>query len=193
MGLRLLYSKKKECDFLSSLEIVVVDQTDIILQQNWEHLLSLFDLFNLIPKKVHHTDFSRVKPALLDGKYCCSIFIFLCNNFSSRLLFLVYIPWQFYLLCSKNKLLFDVDIFKCYSFIYNTINKKVFPSIFTIISFLFSFLSFSVMFSGKYYRQTILLSAIQHPFINNLFSKKCFSMFELYFNFFINFFSFVIK
>ena len=71
LGLKLVTagkeSKKHEYDFLSSLEILLVDQMDIIIQQNWEHLNSLFEGFNLIPKETHNTDFSRVRMSFLDG------------------------------------------------------------------------------------------------------------------------------
>ncbi len=54
-------------DFLSSLELLILDQTEIINMQNWEHLERILAHVNRIPKKAHGCDFSRVRSAFLDG------------------------------------------------------------------------------------------------------------------------------
>ncbi|XP_054025174.1 U3 small nucleolar RNA-associated protein 25 homolog [Dryobates pubescens] len=88
--------KKRDFDFLSSIEILIIDQADIYLMQNWEHVLHLMKHMNLLPLDSHGVDFSRVRMLNL-------------NNWS------------------------------------------------------------------KYYRQTLLFSALQHPQINSIFNKHCFN------------------
>ncbi|NXX48885.1 DIEXF factor, partial [Tricholaema leucomelas] len=88
--------KKRDFDFLSSIEILIIDQADIYLMQNWEHVLHLMKHMNLLPLDSHGVDFSRVRMLNL-------------NNWS------------------------------------------------------------------RYYRQTLLFSALQDPQINSIFNKHCFN------------------
>uniref|UniRef100_A0A8C5TA80 U3 small nucleolar RNA-associated protein 25 homolog n=1 Tax=Malurus cyaneus samueli TaxID=2593467 RepID=A0A8C5TA80_9PASS len=88
--------KKRDFDFLSSIEMLIIDQADIYLMQNWEHVLHLMKHINLLPLDSHGVDFSRVRMLNL-------------NNWS------------------------------------------------------------------KYYRQTLLFSALQDPQINSVFNKHCFN------------------
>ncbi|PKU45583.1 hypothetical protein llap_4116 [Limosa lapponica baueri] len=88
--------KKRDFDFLSSIEILIIDQADIYLMQNWEHVLHLMKHVNLLPLEPHGVDFSRVRMLNL-------------NNWS------------------------------------------------------------------KYYRQTLLFSALQDPQINSIFNRHCFN------------------
>lgn len=67
LGLRLLIEKERDADYLSSIEIVIADQLDVMLMQNWEHVKFVMERLNHIPKEAHDTDFSRVKPWYLDG------------------------------------------------------------------------------------------------------------------------------
>ncbi|EFA83988.1 Hypothetical glutamic acid-rich region containing protein [Heterostelium album PN500] len=71
LGLRLVVGTKgdaqRDYDFLSSIEVLIIDQVDTILQQNWDHINIIFENLNLIPRAQHNTDFSRVRMSYLEG------------------------------------------------------------------------------------------------------------------------------
>lgn len=59
--------RKGDSDFLSSIQMLIIEQTDVILMQNWEHLTHLMEHLNKLPKESHGCDFSRVQSHFLDG------------------------------------------------------------------------------------------------------------------------------
>jgi U3 small nucleolar RNA-associated protein 25 len=73
LGLRLLTGvdgerhKETDFDFLSSIEIIVMDQASAILMQNWRHAQDVVRKVNCMPMDQHDTDFSRVMPQFLNG------------------------------------------------------------------------------------------------------------------------------
>lgn len=57
-----------DCDFLSSIEVCVVDGADVMLMQNWQHLVGTLSLVNTPPKKDRGIDFSRVWKHIVHGQ-----------------------------------------------------------------------------------------------------------------------------
>lgn len=68
LGLRLLFEAEHGgFDFLSSIEVAIIDGADVLNMQNWDHLVQVFEHTNLLPRAMHDTDFSRVRRSFLDG------------------------------------------------------------------------------------------------------------------------------
>lgn len=71
LGLRMIVGatgdKERDYDFLASIEMLILDQADIFLAQNWDHLLHVLDHLHLQPQSARNTDFSRVRPWCING------------------------------------------------------------------------------------------------------------------------------
>lgn len=71
LGLRLIIGapgeKDREYDFLASVEMLIMDQMELFLAQNWDHLLYMMDHLHLQPQSRQNTDFSRVRSWCLNG------------------------------------------------------------------------------------------------------------------------------
>lgn len=71
LGLRLTVGAEGEAerdhDFLSSIELLILDQTEIFLMQNWDHLTHVLAHLHLQPRDSHGTDFSRIRNWTLNG------------------------------------------------------------------------------------------------------------------------------
>lgn len=53
--------RKREHDFLSSIEVLIVDYANQLEMQNWDHVLTVLKYVNKVPKKFHDADFSRIR------------------------------------------------------------------------------------------------------------------------------------
>ena len=97
--------RERDYDFLSSIEVTVMDQadvflmqasfmdkvilpvifkthTDVISLQNWDHLIHVFKHLHLQPLTTHGTDFGRIRPWAVDGltKHYCQTLMFSSIN-----------------------------------------------------------------------------------------------------------------
>ncbi|KAG0446947.1 hypothetical protein HPP92_028559 [Vanilla planifolia] len=59
--------KEKDFDYLSSIEVLVIDHADVITMQNWSHVNTVVEHMNRMPSKQHGTDVMQVKQWYLDG------------------------------------------------------------------------------------------------------------------------------
>jgi U3 small nucleolar RNA-associated protein 25 len=125
LGLKLIIGeegdKKRDFDYLSSIEILMVWHPHIYLMQNWEHFKSIYDHLNLIPIHQQSCDFSRVKTHVLEGNakmtrqtLVCSdsqfaelsSFINTCSNHSGSVRISSKIPGQILNVTSKTPQVF---------------------------------------------------------------------------------------
>ncbi|KYK71101.1 hypothetical protein TGPRC2_270960 [Toxoplasma gondii TgCatPRC2] len=71
LGLRMIVGvqgeEKREFDFLSSLEMVIIDRADVISMQNWAFLKDCLAAVNLPPVSYTSFDIRRLRPSLMAG------------------------------------------------------------------------------------------------------------------------------
>ncbi|XP_043641585.1 U3 small nucleolar RNA-associated protein 25 homolog [Drosophila teissieri] len=68
LGLRMLVTdKESDFDFLNSIELLIIDQAELFLAQNWENLLHSLDHLHLQPQKLPDTNCQRVRTWCLSG------------------------------------------------------------------------------------------------------------------------------
>ncbi|KAK6202940.1 digestive organ expansion factor, partial [Scheffersomyces amazonensis] len=53
--------KKRQYDFISSIEVLIIDKANQIEMQNWDHVSTVLKYLNKIPKDFHDADFSRIR------------------------------------------------------------------------------------------------------------------------------------
>ncbi|KAK7329234.1 hypothetical protein VNO77_23386 [Canavalia gladiata] len=61
-------NKEKDVDFLSSIEVLIIDHADVMAMQNWSHVHTVIEYLNRIPSKQLGTDIMRIRPWYLDGQ-----------------------------------------------------------------------------------------------------------------------------
>ncbi|KAL9314724.1 hypothetical protein ACSQ67_020176 [Phaseolus vulgaris] len=59
-------NKEKDVDFLSSIEVLIIDHADVISMQNWSHVHTVIEHLNCLPSKQPGTDVMRIRPWYLD-------------------------------------------------------------------------------------------------------------------------------
>ncbi|KAI6697393.1 hypothetical protein NL676_017512 [Syzygium grande] len=59
--------KEKDVDYLSSIEMLIIDHADVIAMQNWSHVDAVVEKLNRLPSKQHGMDVMRTRQWYLDG------------------------------------------------------------------------------------------------------------------------------
>ncbi|XP_047493817.1 U3 small nucleolar RNA-associated protein 25 homolog [Penaeus chinensis] len=73
LGLRYVigdsFSTTTAADFLTSIEVLILDQADVFMMQNWEHILVIMEALNKQPRNIQEleTDLTRIRLWSLNG------------------------------------------------------------------------------------------------------------------------------
>ena len=54
-------AEDSDTDYLSSVEVVVLLRGDMLAMQNWQHVETVFESLNKLPKQQHGVDIMRVR------------------------------------------------------------------------------------------------------------------------------------
>jgi U3 small nucleolar RNA-associated protein 25 len=73
LGLKMIITPEEEesdvnADFLSSIEICLLQHSDVMMMQNWDHVNDILEVLNAQPENNNNTDFSRVRNYFLEGQ-----------------------------------------------------------------------------------------------------------------------------
>ncbi|XP_057978036.1 protein NUCLEOLAR FACTOR 1 [Malania oleifera] len=60
--------KEKDIDYLSSIEVPIIDHADVIAMQNWSHVITAVEQLNRLPSKQHGTNVMRIRKWYLDDQ-----------------------------------------------------------------------------------------------------------------------------
>ena len=64
-----MLAPRSDCDFLSSIEVLIVDQMDVMMMQNWDHVQFVLDKIGRIPTELHGTATDRLKPWYIEDQW----------------------------------------------------------------------------------------------------------------------------
>ena len=60
--------RKRDFDFLSSIEVCIVDRADVLRMQNWEHVQQVMEVVNQKPRGLGSIDISCLRGQFADGR-----------------------------------------------------------------------------------------------------------------------------
>ncbi|XP_023171741.2 digestive organ expansion factor homolog [Drosophila hydei] len=68
LALRMIINDKdQDFDFLNSIELLIIDQAELLIAQNWENLLQVLDHLHLQPQKLPETNCQRLRSYCLNA------------------------------------------------------------------------------------------------------------------------------
>ncbi|CDR97665.1 -U3 small nucleolar RNA-associated protein 25 [Babesia bigemina] len=68
LGIKIMLQEDEEYDFLSSIEVLLIDRMDVLKFQNWQFFIEVFEKLNRPLKKWRDADLSRLRVSTIDGQ-----------------------------------------------------------------------------------------------------------------------------